>query len=180
MANNVTELNGGSGSVILRGIEIPVDSDVGHEFTVDCTRYVENLITETQVKKKYDLDDEAWQALASHDALQRAVGREKERRIHNGDAAREKAAHLLVEAVGIVGDIARDAGSPPRSRIEAARELRQVAAVGADDAPTAEKERFVIRIDFGSNKLIKNVELKPKPEVIEHNVEEHEGDYDGI
>jgi hypothetical protein len=180
MTSNVTELNSGSGSVVLRGIEVPVDSDVGHEFTVDCTRYVENLITETQVKKKYDLDEDTWQSLASHNVLQRAVGREKERRIHNGDAAREKAAHLLVEAVGVVGDIARDAGSPPRARIEASRELRQVAAAGADDAPAAEKERFHISINFGTAKIVKEIELTPKPQIIEHDVDEHEGDYDGI
>jgi hypothetical protein len=178
MASNVTELNGGV--VTLRGIEVNVDSDVGAAFTVDCVRFVESLVTEEQLKKKYDLDDEAWRQLAHNVALQRAVGRQKELRIRNGDAARERASHLLVEAVGIVGDIARDAGSPPRSRIEAARELRQVAAVGADDAPAAEKERFHIVLNFGSNKLIKDVESKPKPEVIEHNVDEREGDYDGI
>jgi hypothetical protein len=158
---NLSEFNGGSGSVILRGVEVPVGSDIGAAFTTDCCRFVESLVTETQVREKWDLGDEAWQALASNVALQRAVGATKERRIHNGDAAREKAAHLLVEAVGIVGDIARDAGSPPRSRIEAARELRQVAAVGADDTPTAEKERFHISINFGTAKIVRDVELKP-------------------
>jgi hypothetical protein len=169
-----------SGTVTLRGIPVDINSDVGSAFTIDCARFVESLVTEEQLKKKYDLDDEAWRQLAHNVTLQRAVGRQKELRVLNGDAARERAAHLLVEAVGIVGDIARDAGSPPRSRIEAARELRQVAAAGADDAPAAEKERFHITINFGTAKIVKDIELTPKPEVIEHSADEHEGDYDGI
>jgi hypothetical protein len=165
-----------SGTVTLRGIPVDINSDVGSAFTTDCVRFVENLVTEEQLKKKYDLDDEAWRKFADNVALQRAVGRQNELRILNGTAAKEKATHLLVQTIDIIGDIAKDAGCPPRSRIEASRELRQVAAVGGDDAPAAEKERFHITINFGAaTKIVKEIE-SPKPEVIEHNIEEHEGD----
>jgi hypothetical protein len=38
-------------------------------------------------------------------------------RILNCEAASEKAAHLLVEAVGVVGDIVRDPATPVRTRV---------------------------------------------------------------
>jgi hypothetical protein len=66
--------------------------------------------------------------------LQRAVAAAKTRRIHDGSAAREKAAHLFIEAPAVLGEIIRDNSMSPRHRIEAARELRQVAAVGPIDA----------------------------------------------
>src|SRR6516165_1722539 len=88
-----------SGTVTLRGIPVDINSDVGSAFTTDCVRFVENLVTEEQLKKKYDLDDEAWRKFADNVALQRAVGRQKELRILNGTAAKEKAAHLLVQTI---------------------------------------------------------------------------------
>jgi hypothetical protein len=63
-----------NGSLILRGVKVDVNSDVGHQFAIDCTRFVEGLITEAQLRKKYALDDSGWQALADHEELQRAVG----------------------------------------------------------------------------------------------------------
>jgi hypothetical protein len=176
---NIAEIDDIRGTVVLRGHTVDINSDIGATFITDVCRHVENLLSAEQLRAKYGLADEAaWAGLAENTALQRAIAAAKVRRIHNGDAVREKAAHLLVQTIDIIGDIAKDAGCPPRSRIEASRELRQVAAVGADDAPAAEKERFHISINFGTAKIVKEIELAPKPEVIE--VDEHEGEYDGI
>jgi hypothetical protein len=180
MTNSVTELNG-SVSVTLRGHAIDVDSDVGQAFATDCVRFVEGIVTEEQLRKKYDIDDDGWRLLASHDALQRAVGATKERRIRSGHAAQEKAAHLFASCPDVLGGIVNDAGAPARSRIEAIRELRQVAAVGPGaNTPAEDRERFTINISFGSHKVHREIELKPiKPEqeslaIPDREDEEHE------
>jgi hypothetical protein len=170
-------------SLILRGVKVDVNSDVGHQFAIDRTRFVEGLVTETQLRKKYALDDREWEALANHEELQRAVGAQKERRIRSGEAAREKAAALFVEAPAVLGEIIKDNAASPRHRVDAIRELR-ASASGAEDTAKADKERFVIRIDFGSHKIRREIDLKPvKPEqeslVIEskHEDEEENGEY---
>jgi hypothetical protein len=48
----LTDPNLQCGSVVLRGIEINLDSDVGCGFIVDCCRYCEGLLTEDQIKTK--------------------------------------------------------------------------------------------------------------------------------
>jgi hypothetical protein len=167
--------------LILRGVKVEVNSDIGHQFAIDCTRFVEGLVTEAQLRKKYALDDKEWQALADHEELQRAVGAQKERRIRSGEAAREKAAALFVEAPAVLGDIIKDNTASPRHRVDAIRELRACAS-GAEDATKADKERFVIRINFGSQKVHREIDLKPiKPEqeslAIESKHEEENGEH---
>jgi hypothetical protein len=170
-------------SLVLRGVKVDVNSDVGHQFAIDCTRFVEGLVTEVQLRKKYALDDREWEALADHEELQRAVGAQKERRIRSGEAAREKAAALFVEAPAVLGGIMSDTAASPRHRVDAIRELRACAG-GAEDTTKTDKERFIIRINFGTQKLHREIDLKPvKPEqeslVIEskHEDEEENGEY---
>jgi len=142
-----------NGSVILRGIKIDLDTDIGNGFVIDCTRHVEELVSAEQLKAKYQLTEEAWRQLADNEPLQQAVERQKERRIRSGEAAREKAQHLFLTAPNVLSTILNDSTASPRHRIEAARELRQTAAVGSEAAtPTA--EHFSIRIDLtaGGNK----------------------------
>ena len=136
-----------SGSVVLRGIKIGLDTDIGAGFVTDCTRHVEELVSAEQLKTKYQLTEEAWRQLADNEPLQRAVERQKEFRIRRGEAAKEKAQHLFVTAPSVLSNILNDSTASPRHRIEAARELRQTAAIGSEAAtPTA--ERFIIRIDL--------------------------------
>jgi hypothetical protein len=168
-------------TVVLRGVRVDVNSDVGHQFAIDCARFIEELITETQLRKKYALDDKEWEALADHEELQRAVGAQKERRIRSGEAAREKAAALFVEAPAILGDIFKDNSASPRHRVDAIRELRACAS-GTEDVTKADKEKFVIRINFGTQKVHREIDLQPiKPEqeslAIESKHEEDDGEY---
>jgi hypothetical protein len=170
-----------NGSLILRGVRVEVNSDVGQAFTTDCVRFIEGIVTEEQLRKKYRLDDKEWEALADHEELQRAVGAQKERRIRSGEAAREKAAHLFVEAPAVLGDIIRDGTASPRHRVDAIRELRACAS-GAEDTMKTNKERFIINLNFGSAKVYREIDLKPiKPEqeslTIESKPEEEDGEY---
>ena len=141
------------GSVVLRGVKIDLDTDIGHGFVIDCTRHVEDLIGAEQLKTKYQLSEEAWRQLADNEPLQQAIERQRLHRIRSGEAAKEKAQHLFLVAPGVLSDLLNDSTISPRHRIEAARELRQTAAAGSEAAEQT-AERFSIRIDLtaGGNK----------------------------
>jgi len=110
------------------------------------------------------------------------VQRQKERRVRDGTAAREKAQWLFVQAPDVLGNILNNTMTSPRHRIEAAKELRQV-ALGGPEATPATSEQFIIRIDLsaapdGGEVIEKVVEIN-KPLAIEsgHNKEaENDGD----
>jgi hypothetical protein len=93
--------------------------------------------------------------------LLRAVRAERERRIANGDAAREAARRHFAKAPTVLGDILADDMVSPRHRIEAAKELRQVA--GNDPDATRSGEKFIIHIDLGADhKLHYEMDLAPR------------------
>jgi hypothetical protein len=117
--SNVVDFNPQRGSVVLRGIEIDLETDIGRGFVADCARFTEGLLPEDQIKSKYGLSDNAWARLADNEPLVRAVETEKARRVRDGTAARE------VQAPTVLGDILNDTTVSPRHRVEAARELRQ-------------------------------------------------------
>jgi hypothetical protein len=139
--------NSQHGSVVLRGIEIGLDSDVGYGFIIDCSRYLEGLLSEDQIKTKYQFTDTDWERLAENEPLVQAVHREKERRIANGTATREKAQHLFFAAPDVLDGIIHDANLSPRHRVDACRELRAVATSGSESTP-ATGDQFIIRIDL--------------------------------
>jgi hypothetical protein len=162
--NSIAQLDDGSGTVVLRGHTIEIGSDIGAAFVLDICRHVESLLSAEALRAKYGLlDDAAWQQLATNEPLQRAVGRQKELRIRNGEAAREKAAHLFVEAPNVLGDIIKDNTASPRHRVDAIRELRACTGIGAEaSTPANDRERFVITLNFGQGHVLhKEIELKP-------------------
>lgn len=161
-AGSVTALGPATaGSVILRGVSVLLDSDVGQTFIADCTRHTEGLVSDSDIKTKWMLSDEDWTRLADNAPLLQAVRGERERRILSGDAAREAAQRSFAKAPGVLGDILTDELVSPRHRIEAARELRQVAVSGPDTVSGA-GERFVITINLGGDeKLIYDLDAAP-------------------
>jgi hypothetical protein len=172
-ANGILNTIEPPGSVILRGIEVPVDSDVGAAFVVDVCRHVEDLMSAEALRTKYGLQDEtAWESLGGNDALQRAIAAAKVRRIHDGSAAREHAQHLFLTTPVMLGGIINDTSMSPRHRIDAARELRACAAAGAEAEATANGERIRISINFGTSKVQVDAPMKTvkseEPLTIEH------------
>jgi hypothetical protein len=151
-----------SATVVLRGIAVNIDSDVGQAFVTDCVRHIEGLISAEALRAKYGIDDDAWQQLATNEPLQRAIAATKTCRIHDGSGVREKAAHLFVSCPDVLDSIAQDATTPARNRIDAIRELRQVAAAGSEaSTPAGDRERFIININFGAQKVHREIDLKP-------------------
>jgi hypothetical protein len=146
------------GSVALRGVTVALDTDVGQAFVADCARHTEGLLSESEIKSKWALSGEDWVGLAANTPLLEAVRAERERRIRNGDAAREGAQRAFAKAPTVLGDT--DEQVSPRHRIEAARELRQAAAGG--DSPFTPRETFKIIIDLGGdNKLVFDKAMAP-------------------
>jgi hypothetical protein len=150
------------GSVVLRGVAVAIDTDVGRAFVVDCARNTEGLMSDTDLKSKYELSDEDWEKLASNTPLLLAVRAERERRIVSGDAVREAAQRYFAKAPSVLRDILANEQVSPRHRIEAARELRQV--VGDVPATASDAtEKFVITINLGEDKkLIFEKEITPR------------------
>ena len=143
-------------TVVLRGISIPLASDVGGAFITDCSRNRERLVSDNQICEKYGLSLNAWAEIAQNKAVRLAVNAEHERRIFNGDAAKEAAAKLFAEAPTVLGNIMNDPHSSPRHKIEAARELRATANTGAErTGNTGDSDRFVITINLGGDEKLK-------------------------
>jgi hypothetical protein len=131
-----------------------------HDFIADLARYAEGLCSEQQVKKKHRLPDDVWTRLGEDDALVEAIEAEKVRRVRNGQAKREKAQQLVVQACDVLGEIMRDAGASPKHRIDASKALDAFADNGPQMAPAA--DRFVITINLGADQQLKiDKSIKP-------------------
>src|SRR5262249_1772093 len=130
---NITKSN--DETVVLRGVSIPLASDVGGAFISDCSRNRERLLSDQRLCEKYGLTIDAWAKIAKNQALRLAVDTEHERRISNGDAAREAAAKFFTKAPEVLDTILQDQRANPRHRIEAAKELRATANIGAESIP---------------------------------------------
>ena len=139
----------GAGTVHLRGTEVGLDSEPGKTFIMECAQNVEGLRSDQDIKQAWGLDDGQWDALAENSALLNAIKTERERRTRNGEAAQEAAQRHFAKAPSILNEILQNETISPRHRIEAAKELRQVAVGARENA--ASGERFTIVIDLGED-----------------------------
>jgi hypothetical protein len=55
-------------TVILRGVSIPLASDIGGAFIADCSRNRERLFSDNQICEKYGLSSNAWREIAQNKA----------------------------------------------------------------------------------------------------------------
>jgi hypothetical protein len=161
-SNNAADLEPvKSRSVVLHGVIESLEADIGQAFIVDCCRHTEGLLCDADLRAKWALSDEHWSDLANNVPLLEAVRAGRERRIENGDAAREAAQRHFADAPTVLGEILKDELVSPRHRIEAAKELRQVAGNGPENHPGS-GEKFTITIDLGGDdKLIYETEHAP-------------------
>jgi hypothetical protein len=139
-------------TVTLRGIKTDLGSAAGHAFTVDCCRAGEGLVSDDELRDKYELSQAEFQKISTNKALIRAIRAESQRRVNLGTAAREAAAQKFVKAPQVLDSIMSDSSANPRHRIDAAAQLRTTALGGGDDRNTADtSEKFVISIHLGSD-----------------------------
>jgi hypothetical protein len=135
--------------VVLRGVPIAIASDVGSAFVSDCARNREQLFSDAQLQEKYDIAPTDWDDIIKNKALRLAISRECERRMLNNDASREAAAKQFTKAPAILGTILENESANPRHRIEAAKELRTTAHLGAD-RPGDTADRVTVTINLGN------------------------------
>jgi len=140
-------------NVVLRGINVPLDSAVGGAFITDLARNKERLFSDERVCEKYDIQPADWTQITQSKTIRLLVNAEHERRMLNGDAAREAAAKQFTKAPEILGGILEDQKASPRHRIEAAKELRATANTGSEKTST-DTERYVITINLGNDEKI--------------------------
>jgi len=136
-----------------------------YDFVSDMARFADSILSEADIRKKYYLSDEDWEHAGSDDALVRAIEAEKVRRTRNGATARERAQKLFTTTPEILGSILNDDDASARHRIEAAREIRAVAATGPEaQSPT---EMFHITINLGDDyRLHIDQPIQPTPGII--------------
>jgi len=163
--------------VNLRSIPVDLTSDVGHQFVIDATRAAEGLISDRELAEKYELSPKDWRDITKNKALGHAIRAERERRVRSGQAVKEAAAKHLVKGPGILDLIMSGADSHPKHKIEAFRELRQTASVGADTEGRPESERFIITINLGEGH-VEHYDKERAPMKIDISDEEKKTDVD--
>jgi len=135
--------------VTLRGVSIPLASDVGQVFLTDCAYNRARLVSDEQICEKFGITPEAWADIIKNPAVRLAVNGEHERLIRTGDIARQSAAQLFATAPEVLGRILNDPKSSPRHVIEASKELRATACVGTDQTGE-DVDRVVVTINLGN------------------------------
>jgi hypothetical protein len=132
------------------------------ELLQDLARFCEGIVTERNVRKKHKLAESDWERLGSDEVFIEAIKRCRESRVRSGACARERAQKLFTTTPEVLGNILNDDDASARHRIEAAREIRAVAATGPEaQSPT---EMFQITINIGEDyKLQVNQPIRSTP-----------------
>ncbi|MBR1153742.1 hypothetical protein [Bradyrhizobium sp. JYMT SZCCT0428] len=141
------------------GNNVDLGDEINADFVTDCVRNIEGLRSDQELKETWGLDEHRWSQLSKNAPLLDAIKAERERRIHNGEAAREAAQRHFANTPSVLSEILHNEAISPRHRIEAAKELRQVAC-SSPEKSTSAGGRFVIRIDLGADhRLVKDFDL---------------------
>jgi hypothetical protein len=119
------------------------------ELVDDLTRYAEGIYSESAVRKKWRLSEEAWELLGNDDELVRAIEEAKIRRVRSGALKRELAQGHVVRGVGVLAEIMDNPKESARHRVDSIKTLDSLAANGPKDTP--EQEKIIIRIDLGAD-----------------------------
>ena len=136
-------------TVTLRGVSVPLNSDVGGALITELSRNKERLVSDSQIIEKFDITPDAWTEITQSKAIRLLVSAEHERRTRRGIAAQEAAAKIFTDSPAIMGEILNDKSANPRHRIEASKELRATANVG-DEKTGADAERVIVTINLGN------------------------------
>jgi hypothetical protein len=150
-----------SAVVVLRGVPVPLNSDIGGAFISDASRNRERLLSDQRIIEKWQLTMADWTEIAKISAFRLAVDAEHERRVMAGDCARESAAQLFAEAPHTIAEILNDKRANARHRIDAYAQLRTTASAGTEKANN-DADRFIISINLSADEKIKiDKQIKP-------------------
>jgi hypothetical protein len=94
-----------SNTIVLRGLPVDLTSATGHQFVVDCTRAGEGLLTDNDLRDKYELSDKNWEKSQKHCA-------------HTCHSSRERTAASSTLLGGAVGCVAARTEAPQSVKSE--------------------------------------------------------------
>ena len=167
-SNHATDPPADDGVIVLNGVATKLDSTEGRRFVTDATRAAEGLLEDKILQEIYKISPAELKNIAENKALAAAIRDEGRARVRSGQRAREAAQTAFVKSPGVLDSIMSDTKASARHRIEAAKEIRQV-AIGGDGAesPASSAERFVITFHLGAD--VERIEktITPKPKQIE-------------
>lgn len=143
--------------------QVSLLSERGRELIEDLSRWAERILSDEQFRAEWGVADDAeWGALKANRDLVAAVRRRKAVRAATGLSTKEAARRFYNEAPEILKNIMLDGAAPGKTRIEAARELRQQAGF-VDAEPGAAGEGFSLSIIIGDG-VEHHIEMKPGPQ----------------
>jgi hypothetical protein len=137
--------------VILNGKPVELSSDLGRKLVTRCTQAAEGIAKDSDVIDEFEISISEWENIKTSTKLGRAIREEGRRRVANGQRAREAAQGIFVKAPAVLDGIMSSEQASARHRIEACKEIRQV-AIGGDGAKNAPDagQPFLIRIDLSA------------------------------
>jgi hypothetical protein len=152
-------------TITLHGVSVELNSDLGREFTENCVRAGEGLISDRELSELYELTPADFQDISKDTALIRALRTVRDQRVRSGRAAREAAAKHFVRAPNILSTIMDSEQANPKHKIESIRELRQI-AIPENQNSQPDNGRFIIQINLGSDTEIYNKSIAVTPDDI--------------
>ena len=148
----------------IAGQVVALVSDTGRELVEDICRYTEGLLDDKAIMSAWKMSPAELDVIKNDPQVFEAVRCAKHRREQDGSGAREAARKAFVKAPRVLERMLDDPLTPPRGKIEAARELR-AAADFAPDSTGDDDRTFTIHIDLGDDKSIKtSFPITPRPE----------------
>jgi hypothetical protein len=155
--------------LVLNGTKTSLTNPEGRDFVADCVRAGEGLISDSDLRKKYEIAASDWKNITKNKSLVQAIRTESERRIRTGVAAQEAASKHFAKAPGYLNEIMTDKATSPRYRIESARELRTVAIGDGNKGGAPNADKFVININLGNKREIYEFPMKQLPSANQDN-----------
>jgi hypothetical protein len=136
------------------------------ELVTDLCRFAEGIVTESAVRKKWRLQEEAWNLLGEDGEFVRAVEETRVQRIRSGASKRERAQQLIAEkGPSTLDKILSDGRSNPRHLIDAVKALDDLAE-GGPRAVRDDLERVTVTINLGADTRAQGLESDPADVVV--------------
>jgi|SRR5262245_8277039 len=127
------------------------------DFITDMARFSSGILTESHLRQKYRLSENAWIAMSEDTDLIEQIELEKIRRTRSGATKRELAQNHIVKGPEILEKIMSSPRANERHKIDAVKALDALADPGAQRA-TRDEDRVIIHIDLTGDSKLKNPE----------------------
>jgi hypothetical protein len=120
------------------------------ELIEDLCRFSEGVLSEQQTRKRHQLTENDWVALAEDESLLRKIDDRKLRRIRDCSTKRELAQLHVVRGPQVLATIMDDPATHAKHKIDSIKALDQLATLPGQ-AAAADASRFLIQINIGGD-----------------------------